>query len=174
MIALDEYRKVMAALDVIEASPVAGRLPSGGGDMRLWALETRALVERMRDRAEDLLFEDHARLGFESERPEPSPLPPAPKPKPIAQATNRGAELREAVLASGEPTKTLAERLGLSVARVGRIRLEAGDRCAFLTGSALTAEQRAEIAASRELTSVIAARHSIAESLVNKLRKSGG
>jgi hypothetical protein len=160
----------MAALDVIEASPVSR--PCGG---KLWVLatETRRLVDRMRDQAEDLLFEDHALLGFESEKSEPSTLPRAPEPEHPAPA-NRAAELREAILASCESTKNLAERLGLSVARVGRIRLKAGDRCAFLTGSALTAEQRAEIAASRELTSVLAARHSVAECLVNKIRKSGG
>lgn len=173
MHSLDDYRAVMAALDAIEASPVASPRGTGGGELWLLATETRRLVERMRGRAEDLLFEDHARLGFESERPELSDLPPAPQPEQPAPA-NRGAELREAILASDEPTKDLAERLGLTIALVGRIRAEAGNQCAFLSGSALTAEQRRDIATSRAPTRALAARYRIGQSLVKKLQMSGG
>jgi hypothetical protein len=176
----------MAALDRIEASPIAsGPLASGGGELRLLSQETRALVGRMRDRAEDRLFEDHARLGFESEKPGYTPLasppvelapepmhPNRPAPRRHRTAPHRPG-LRETVLASGEPTKELAALLGVSVVRVATIRREAGERCAFLSGSGLTAQQRNEIAASAEPTKALAERHSVAESLVNKLRKSG-
>lgn len=194
---LDEYRAVMAALDRIEASPIAaGPLPSGGGELRFWAQETRALVERMRDRAEDRLFEDHVRLGFESEREknaadeakrETSPATAerkqktAASPEAIAKSRRNHAErraadraaFREAVLASNEPTKALAERLKISAVKVAMLRREAGERCAFVSGSGLTAQQRDEIADSAELTKALAARFSVAESLVTKIRKSG-
>ena len=165
---LDDYRAVMAALDVIEGSPVA----RSGGDLWLWAQETRRLAQRMRDRAEDMLFADHNRLGFESERESKKETEQPQAPPAIEE--NRGSALREAILSSGEPSHVLALRLGVSVARVGKVRREAGASCAFRTGSGLTAEQRREIATSRELTKVLAARHSVAESLVTKLRKSGG
>lgn len=169
MHSLDEHRVVMAALDVIESSPIAsGPLPSG--ELRLWAQETRALVERMRDAAEDVLFEDHARLGFESEKTcvTDGVVSPAPGRSPADMAREA---LREAVLDSNEPTRTLALRLGASVARVGRIRLEAGDRCAFVSGSKLSPEQREEIATGAEPTKALAERLRISEALVNKIRK---
>jgi hypothetical protein len=174
----------MAALDRIEASPIAsGPLPFG--ELRILAHETRALVERMRDAAEDVLFEEHARLGFESEKPgytPPAPQPTEPAQKPVepkrAPRPHRTAPhrpgLREAVLASDEPTKDLAERLRISFVNVNRIRREAGDRCAYLSGSGLSEEQRKEIATSGDLVRDLAARHSVAESLVIKLRKCGG
>jgi hypothetical protein len=176
----------MAALDRIEASPIAsGPLPFG--ELRILAHETRALVERMRDSAEDVLFADSdgRRLGFESEKPgytppeprptEPAAEPEAPKraPRPHRTAPHRPG-LREAVLASDEPTRDLAERLRVSVVNVNRIRREAGDRCAYLSGSGLSKEQRKEIATSGDLVRDLSARHSVAESLVIKLRKTGG
>jgi hypothetical protein len=170
----------MAALDRIEGSPITGGpLPSGGGELRLWAQETRALVERMRDRAEDRLFEEHGRLGFESEKVEAQAEPmrsPAEDRAEDRAEGNRGVEkarLLDAVLSSSEPTRALAGRLGISQAYVARIRREAGERCAFHSGSGLTAQQRDEIAGSAEPTRVLAARHSVSEALVNKIRKSG-
>ena len=140
MYSLDEYRAVMAALDFIEVSPITGGpLPTGGGPLRLWAQETRELVERMRDYAEDGLFAEHARLGFESEKPGyappalppvgPAPQPEVPKPAPVRRARRwapHRPELRETVLASGEPTSALAARLRVSVGRVNKIRRDAG------------------------------------------------
>jgi hypothetical protein len=168
---LDEHRAVMAALDRIEASPIAsGPLPSG--ELRLWAQETRALVERMRDAAEDILFEDHARLGFESEKSAVTDEVVSPTPECSPADVAREA-LREAVLASDEPTKDLAQRLKISAMKVAMLRREAGDACAYYSGSKLSPEQREEIATGAEPTKALAERLRISESLINRIRKAG-
>ena len=178
---LDQYRKVMAALDTIDASEIVANPLPQSPDLKFLTVETRALVERMRDAAEDMLFEDHGRLGFESEKPvvvvAEESVSPTPKVSPAEVARKareaRHEALREAVLASNEPTKDLAERLGVSSTIVTKIRREAGGQCAYFSGSALTDEQRKDIATSTEGTKELAARHSIAESLVIKIRKAG-
>ena len=180
MHSLDEHRAVMAALDRIEVSPIAsGPLPCG--ELRLLAQETRALVERMRDAAEDVLFEEHARLGFESEKPvvvAEESVSPASKISPAEVARKaretRDEALREAVLASDEPSNPLAKRLGVTVQVVSRIRKESGDACAYYSGSKLSPEQREEIAKSTELVSVLSERYSVGQVLIHKLRRRGG
>jgi hypothetical protein len=168
----------MAALDTIEASPIAsGPLPSG--ELRLWAQETRALVERMRDYAEDMLFEDHARLGFESEKKDVAEEVVGPTPKCSRAEIAREARevnhktLHDAVLASDEPTNVLAEKLGSSIPLVSRIRREAGDACAYYSGSKLSPEQREEITRGTEPTKAVAARLRVSEAFVTKTRKAG-
>jgi hypothetical protein len=181
------------ALDRIEGSAIVGGPLPQSPRLKLLTAEIRGRVEMLRDDVEDQLFEEHGRLGFESEReksakPETSPVATSARetwqrryPESTARAAaartarrrEAAAALRETVLASGEPTSALAERLGISPGCVGRIRLQAGESCAFLSGSGLTARQRDEIASSAEPTKALAERHSVAESLVNKLRKSG-
>ena len=175
---LDQYRQVIAALDTIDASEVvAGPLPQSP-DLKFLTVETRALVERMRDAAEDMLFEDHARLGFESEKKGVADeVSPAPESSPAEVARNareaRHEALCNAVVASDEPTNVLAESLGLKVALVARIRRDAGDRCAYYRGSKLSPEQREEIAKTTEPTKAVAARLRVSEAFVTKTRKAG-
>jgi hypothetical protein len=176
---LDDYRVVVEALDRIEGSPIAsGPLPPSPR-LKLLTAEIRERVEQLRNDVEEHLFEEHGRLGFESEKVEAQAEPkrsPAEDRAEDRAEENRGVEkarLLEAVLSSSEPTSALAGRLGISQAYVARIRREAGERCAFHSGSGLTAQQRDEIARSPEPTRVLAARHRVSEALVNKIRKSG-
>jgi hypothetical protein len=175
---LDQYRQVMAALDTIDASEIVANPLPQSPDLKF---ETRALVERMRDAAEDMLFEDHGRLGFESEKPvvvAEESVSPTPKVSPAEVARKaretRDEVLREAVLASDEPTNSLAKRLGVTVQVVSRIRKESGDACAYYSGSKLSPEQREEIAKSTELVSILSERYSIGKVVIHKLRRSGG
>ncbi len=176
---LDQYRQVMAALDTIDASEiVAGPLPQSP-DLKFLTVETRALVERMRDYAEDMLFEDHGRLGFESEKPAVAEdISPAPKISPAKVARKaretRDEALREAVLTSDEPSNPLAKRLGVTVGLVSKIRKESGSACAYYSASKLTREQREEIAKSTELVSVLSERYSIGKAAIHQLRRTGG
>ncbi len=174
---LDDYRQVIAALDMIEASPVAR--PNGGGELWLLATDVRRLVERMRDYAEDMLFEDHARLGFESEKKGITDVEVSPtlkcSPAEVAREAREAhhKNLRDAVLASDEPTNVLAEKLGSSIPLVSRIRREAGDACAYYSGSKLSPEQREEITRGTEPTKAVAARLRVSEAFVTKTRKAG-
>jgi hypothetical protein len=174
---LDDYRVVVDALDRIEASAIAsGPLPPSPR-LKLLTAEIRQRVEQLRDDVEDALFGDSGgtRLGFASEKVK-AQAEPMRSPGEDRAEENRGVEkarLLDAVLSSSEPTRSLAGRLGISQAYVARIRREAGERCAFSSGSGLTAQQRDEIARSPEPTRVLAARHSVSEALVNKIRKSG-
>ncbi len=165
---LDEYRAVMVALDRIEGSAIVGGPLPMGHRPKLLTAEIRERVEMLRDEVEDMLFADSGgtRLGFESEKGHAEASDQSP-------ASGARAGVRAAILASDEPTKTLAERLRISLSAIARIRREAGDRCAFQSGSGLSAEQRDEIATSAEPARVLATRHRVAESLVNKIRKSG-
>ncbi len=97
---LDAYRQIVGALDQMDRS--AGVVSSlVDARTRYQVQESLAEIQRrleqVRSAVEDVLYDDHGRLGFESESGRPAPVPDAGagRRKPRPDAGTASAETRE-------------------------------------------------------------------------------
>ncbi len=116
---LDAYRQIVGALDQMDRS--AGVVSSLVDARTRYQVaeplaEIHRRLEQVRSAVEDVLYDDHGRLGFESEAPT----------SPVHQQASRNGKLTpealEAIRLSGEPLRVIAKRYGVCTSRVSEIR----------------------------------------------------
>jgi hypothetical protein len=95
---LDAYRQIVGALDQIDRSAgVVSSLVDARTKYQVQEslAEIHRRLEQVRSAVEDALYDDHGRLGFESESGRQAPRPDAGRRKPRPDADPATAELRE-------------------------------------------------------------------------------
>ena len=120
---LERYREIVAVLDRMDCS-AAALFALVGDRTRYWVqqplADVRDRLAQVRDAVEDDLYENHGRLGFESER-ETNGGGESEAP-PVRNGSKLTAEQTQAIRESRESRKSLAARYGISQSRVYEIR----------------------------------------------------